>query len=342
MCSLKYDGEALIALGDAAHAVEQLTSALELAHECSGGHDVAQTQRLLAVALADLGRLEEAEALLVEASHPQGTDAPRSRAEAYEALSRVRELRGDGTGALAAMREAWLALLEAERIESAGRAAASVIRFETVQARAAAERAAADATILAEANAALELAKTRAERALRIDPLTATTTRRHGVELLRRGLRARPDGLHRLGMLLVDIDRFKEVNDTWGHAAGDAVLAEVARQIKLSLRLGDVTVRWGGEEFLVLLPELDSLDVVQTVAERIRARVEARPVPLLTSAAAIAHAAALSTAVTVSVGALFVTPPADSRSALAAVDAALYRAKAAGRNRVCAEVFDGS
>jgi diguanylate cyclase (GGDEF)-like protein len=143
-------------------------------------------------------------------------------------------------------------------------------------------------------------------------------------------------------MLLVDIDRFKEVNDTWGHAAGDAVLAEVARQIKLSLRLGDVTVRWGGEEFLVLLPELDSLDVVQTVAERIRARVEARPVPLLTSTAATAHAAALSTAVTVSVGALFCTPPADSRSALAAVDAALYRAKAAGRNRVCAEVFDGS
>jgi diguanylate cyclase (GGDEF)-like protein len=191
----------------------------------------------------------------------------------------------------------------------------------------------ADATVLAEANAALELAKARAERAVRIDPLTATTTRRHGMQIIRRAVRGAPHGPSTMGVLLVDVDHFKVVNDTWGHAAGDAVLAEVARRVKQSLRLGDVTVRWGGEEFLVLLPHAPSLEVVMAVAERIRARVSDIDIRF-GDATQRGH-------VRVSIGALFVAPPTDASTVLAEADAALYRAKAAGRDQVVGELFSG-
>ncbi len=128
-----------------------------------------------------------------------------------------------------------------------------------------------------------------------------------------------------LGVLLLDIDHFKRVNDTYGHAAGDHVLCEFAERMTRHLRAGDVAGRWGGEEFLVILPGTD-LDGALHVAERIRASVDATPFDTSeTSGPAIS--------VTVSGGC--VVGPADTPDDLvSAADDGLYAAKDAGRNRI--------
>ncbi|MCW2990532.1 MAG: diguanylate cyclase [Solirubrobacterales bacterium] len=127
-----------------------------------------------------------------------------------------------------------------------------------------------------------------------------------------------------LAVALVDIDRFKPVNDTHGHAIGDKVIAEVARRLGERLRTEDHLGRFGGEEFLVLLPETDA-EAVAAVAESLRAEVCSRPIdtddgPL---------------DVTVSVGwAVWDDEP--GHALVARADAALYEAKESGRNRVAA------
>ncbi|MBV8031568.1 MAG: diguanylate cyclase [Betaproteobacteria bacterium] len=122
-------------------------------------------------------------------------------------------------------------------------------------------------------------------------------------------------------LLMIDIDRFKEVNDRHGHPAGDRVIRAVAELIRNNVRAHDVPGRYGGDEFSVLLPGADE-NATRFVAERIRAR------------AASLHAG-IGEPITVSVG-FAVSDPADANpdAWLARADAALYRAKAAGRNRV--------
>lgn len=126
-----------------------------------------------------------------------------------------------------------------------------------------------------------------------------------------------------LGVALVDIDRFKRINDTHGHAIGDSVIAEVARRLGARVRAEDYLGRFGGEEFLVLLPEADS-EAASSVAEALRAEVCSRPID--TDDGPI-H-------VTVSVGwAVWDDEP--GHALVGRADGALYEAKEAGRNRVC-------
>ena len=128
---------------------------------------------------------------------------------------------------------------------------------------------------------------------------------------------------HRLAVMLIDIDLFKQINDSCGHAAGDRVLKEVAGLIRDRLRETDVVVRWGGEEFLVALPDCQENEAVR-IAEILRT--------------AIAQAAIGDLGpgeVTLSLGIAFVEPGGSLESALSAADKALYRAKAEGRNRMC-------
>jgi two-component system, cell cycle response regulator len=128
-----------------------------------------------------------------------------------------------------------------------------------------------------------------------------------------------------LGLLMVDIDHFKAINDAHGHPAGDAVLQEVARRITAAVRSGDRVARFGGEEFALALLKTTPEGALE-VAERVRAAVAREP---------IAASAAVELAVTVSAGLAFW--PAEARTEaelISAADRALYAAKQRGRNRV--------
>jgi len=128
----------------------------------------------------------------------------------------------------------------------------------------------------------------------------------------------------RVAVAIFDLDHFKAVNDTYGHAIGDAVLVEVSRRAKSLLRPADLIARIGGEEFALLLPDTAANDA-QAVAERIRANIAEAPI----------DAAGTRLAISASFG--VTTFAADSESfenALSRADAALYTAKQGGRNRV--------
>jgi diguanylate cyclase (GGDEF)-like protein len=108
----------------------------------------------------------------------------------------------------------------------------------------------------------------------RTDVLTGLYNRRHLEEQLRIGIATAVRRDEPVGVLLLDVDHFKAVNDTYGHQVGDEVLVELARRIQTELRAGDIAGRWGGEEFLVVLPNTGLAGTVET-GERIRAIVEA-------------------------------------------------------------------
>lgn len=165
----------------------------------------------------------------------------------------------------------------------------------------------------------------RLERLAAIDPLTDAYNRRFGLVRLQEefGRALRTDGP--LGVLMVDLDHFKEVNDTFGHLAGDRVLRAVAASIRRVLREGDILVRYGGEEFLAVLPGA-SADDLSELAERLRRAVAATRVA----------DGDIHIPVTASIGAASY-PEHDVSSAselVGAADDALYVAKRAGRDRV--------
>ncbi|MFT4151753.1 MAG: diguanylate cyclase [Paracoccaceae bacterium] len=111
------------------------------------------------------------------------------------------------------------------------------------------------------------------------DSLTGLHNRRYGVSQLAAIARLADDRHQPFAVMVVDIDHFKRVNDNWGHAAGDAVLIEVARRLKSALREGDLLARFGGEEFLIAIPEM-TLEPARAIAERLCAAVEELPIPL--------------------------------------------------------------
>jgi diguanylate cyclase (GGDEF)-like protein len=179
-----------------------------------------------------------------------------------------------------------------------------------------------DVTEVHEANAALESARAEADRLGRLDPLTGVANRRVLPDLLDRRLAA---GDAALGVLLLDIDRFKHINDAYGHAAGDAVLVEVARRVRATVRETDAIARIGGEEFLVLLHGIADRPSLRRVGEAIRTAI---------ASTAFATAAA-PIGVTVSIGAALSGDASKRREPLlGAADQALYTAKRRGRDRV--------
>ena len=160
------------------------------------------------------------------------------------------------------------------------------------------------------------------------DVLTCLPNRRAITEELERAVsRARRDG-EMVGVLLLDIDHFKRVNDSFGHQAGDVVLTSVARAVRSRLRGHDDVGRFGGEEFLVVLPGAD-LEGALKAAESLRETVESTPVQW----------GAQRIAVTISVGVRggIVTGSETADTLVGVADAAMYRAKQGGRNRVCCD-----
>lgn len=137
--------------------------------------------------------------------------------------------------------------------------------------------------------------------------------------------RARRYG-HELGLIMLDIDNFKQINDTYGHLQGDEVLREVAHVLRQSSREIDEPARYGGEEMAVALPQTD-LEGAYQFAERVRRRIEALALPLPDGDGVLRVTASFGAASLASAGGV------DKDSLVASADAALYQAKRAGKNR---------
>jgi diguanylate cyclase (GGDEF)-like protein len=152
----------------------------------------------------------------------------------------------------------------------------------------------------------------------RIDALTGLANRRALEEILAAEISRAHRFAHQLGVVLLDLDRFKEINDSFGHAAGDVMLRAVSRLLTSLARQGDTVARWGGEEFVVVLPETDLVGA-RRFAERLRRTIEAHAVGDMKTSASCGVATML---------------PEDSvEELLGAADQALYQAKSNGRNR---------
>jgi two-component system, cell cycle response regulator len=159
-----------------------------------------------------------------------------------------------------------------------------------------------------------------------IDPLTGLHNRRYGLAQLAAIQAAARSEASDFAVIVADLDRFKEVNDRLGHAAGDAVLVEVAQRLEANLRAGDLVARIGGEEFLIVLPQTDQ-EEAERIGRRLCAVVEQSPITV----------AGGSLRITVSLGlaaSLAARPRPSVSEIVEQADQALMRSKLAGRNRL--------
>jgi diguanylate cyclase (GGDEF)-like protein len=172
---------------------------------------------------------------------------------------------------------------------------------------------------------ALERARAAAETRARVDDLTGLHNRRHFTELLFRqvlrcGLTGDP-----VAVLMLDLDHFKAINDAHGHLVGDAALAAVASRLRKAIRPTDVLARWGGEEFVVLLPAVHDPETLLNRAEELRGAVGGAPLPLGTGLVEMR----------ISIGGTCrQVSRTDGSVLLEEADRAMYAAKAQGRDRV--------
>ncbi|MEE8333457.1 MAG: PleD family two-component system response regulator [Alphaproteobacteria bacterium] len=157
------------------------------------------------------------------------------------------------------------------------------------------------------------------------DSLTGMYNRRYLKSHFQRLSRRLRGSTKPLSLMVLDADRFKEVNDIWGHNIGDEVLQEIARRIQSNLRGFDTAVRYGGEEFVVLLPDTP-IAAAATAAERICGLIAATPIPISADPAGLP--------VTVSLGVAAAVDTLDLDDLIKRADDAMYRAKQEGRNRV--------
>ncbi|HHD64023.1 MAG TPA: diguanylate cyclase [Desulfobulbaceae bacterium] len=166
----------------------------------------------------------------------------------------------------------------------------------------------------------LKQAEEQLQRLSTTDPLTGAYNRRMFMDLLVRELQRASRYGEPFSLLMFDIDHFKRINDQYGHNAGDRVLQEVVRLSMETIRQADTLARWGGEEFMVLLPRTGG-DMAHALGERLRLRIAE-------------HAFVDADHLTVSVGVTSLGRVDSIDSLLKRVDEALYTAKESGRNRV--------
>ena len=178
-----------------------------------------------------------------------------------------------------------------------------------------------DITLRKEAEEALAESRRELERMSRTDPLTGLANRRQLEERLAQALARLGRGGPPVALLYLDVDHFKQVNDSLGHAAGDALLREFARRLRESVRVTDLVARPGGDEFVMLLEDPGPAGA-ETVARKV---LEATQAPIEAEGTALV--------VGTSIGIACARRPVESASLMARADAALYVAKRAGRNR---------
>lgn len=164
------------------------------------------------------------------------------------------------------------------------------------------------------------------------DTLTGVYNRRYMNAHLDRKIMEIAESVKPVSVLMFDIDNFKSINDTYGHNAGDEVLVELAKRVSRGVRDIDLLSRYGGEEFVIVMPDAD-IEVAVSVAERVRALVADQPFETSGDAGALA--------VTISVGVATTRDPTETTEALIGrADEALYRAKGQGRNCVRSAELD--
>ena len=306
--------------------------------------ELAIARALLAVGerrLADaLAHLEAGRAL----AHSESTAglSPRARCAYFRTLSEVHEACGDAPAALAAVRH-WQQLQDLRgQLASAARYQAAALQTELLRlqhrldessaARRATERARRE---LAEANAKLsrkieevESLQTALRQQATHDALTGLFNRRHLDDVLPATWALARRNREPLAVAIIDLDRFKSVNDRHGHGAGDRLLSAFGTLLATGLRKSDVAVRWGGEEFCVLMPRTDAASArrkVQALLRRWRGHAidvgAGAPLTGLSFSAGVADSEAV---------------PASAQALLQQADHLLLEAKRAGRDRVLA------
>jgi diguanylate cyclase (GGDEF)-like protein len=264
--------------------------------------------------LLGLGRYDEAAVCFTEAlAQAEGKGTAMGY---HEHLAKVFERNGDPTRALEHYK-AFHALYVQVASEAAQRGArVTAVRWETAQAQARAEQERARAEALTSTNVELSRQTEDLLQQSREDPLTGLANRRAMERLLEAGLGDR-------AIAMLDVDHFKRVNDEFSHPVGDAVLRRLGQILRASCRAGDTAIRYGGEEFALLLHRIDE-ESAEAAAERVRAAVAGHDWDTV----------APGLAITVSVGVASAADAATPVEVLAIADQRLYRAKRSGRNRV--------
>ncbi len=305
-----------------AEAVDCYTRAIETAQMIGDRKVEAHARYSIGDLLANDGKLDDARRFLADSFVlASAIGARRTAFLAAQTLSEVCKRLGDYAAALGHHETFHRLEKEVFTEEAEDRAKSLVIKMEVEHHRREAES-------LQEINAALQEANARLEALATTDPLTCLPNHRTiAAALDLQAVRARREGLS-YALLFLDIDHFKSVNDTYGHPVGDSVLQEFTKRVSSCLREEDMLGRWGGEEFLVLLPGTD-LEGALLAGERIRAAVAAHP---LTVQAGLFQG---ELCLTCSLGAAASPPQEGARDALVqAADRALYAAKRMGRNQV--------
>ena len=303
--------------------------ALEVARTAQNQKSAAHALFSIGEILAGQGALTEARGFLAEAAALAGAiGARRTAFQAAECLSEVCKRLGDYAAALGHHETFRRLEKEVFSEEADERAKSLVIQMEVEHHRREAAALVGLNAALQDANARLEAANAQLQALATTDPLTGLPNHRALIAALDAETARVQRGGGPCALLFLDIDHFKAINDTYGHPAGDAVLCEFAHTVRACLREVDILGRWGGEEFLALLPGTDAEGALR-LAERVRAAVASRPLALgwgLLGAGL--H-------LTCSIGAAACPPQEAGRDALIdAADRALYAAKRLGRDQV--------
>jgi diguanylate cyclase (GGDEF)-like protein len=252
--------------------------------------------------------------------------ALRDRAERGEATDEEFRIVGSDGGIR------WLRIRESPRVGADGTITVDGVSSDITESKHREAELEDALTYAAEAFSAMDEARAQAELQSRTDALTGVANRRHLAEELEAALADLAPTAGATGLVLLDIDRFKQVNDTLGHQAGDAVLVAVAARIGAVAAASGTVARWGGEEFAVLVRDAPDDRALRALAEAIRLSLASEPMVLATGARTV----------TASVGVARAVAGTRPDELVRDADAALYAAKRRGRNtvRLASELTD--
>ena len=173
-------------------------------------------------------------------------------------------------------------------------------------------------------HAALHMELEKLKDKANIDRLTALFTRSYGESVLNIKVTEYKNTNRPVGILFVDIDNFKNINDAYGHEVGDLVLKMVARTLAGNVRTGDYVIRWGGEEIVIILSGYFTINKLEGIADKLRALVQQSEVRTMDHVITV----------TVSLGATLITEDDTGETAVKRADDLMYQSKKAGRNQV--------